>query len=230
MSDFILSKKDISRQIVYMQNNNHNPCHIRDIDCRYVYVNPAMSELLDLSESFSIEGKLISEIPHWTVIFGDEIYEYDKMVMMKKSTFSFLMTSAFGRNNSIQPYIFDIRPFFDNEGNVVGTMAEATPCKFFSALQYVDGESPTTLISHAPDVSFTEKELEIIFFTYNGLTSKETAKRLNISHRTVENRLCNLYQKAHVNNIYQFKEFCRDIDIDCYIPRDFLTPGIKEFE
>ncbi|OIV47854.1 hypothetical protein BK025_00985 [Sodalis sp. TME1] len=227
MSGAALNREDISRQIIYMCESNPNPCHIRDSKHRYVYINLAMAELLDLPKDFNIEGKLITDIHHWMAIFLDEIYQHDKNVMDNKSTTSLLITSAFGCKNIIQPYIFDIQPFFNDKGSVVGTMAEAKLCKFFLPLQYVDGELPIKASSNIPHDYFTERELEIPFFTYHGLSSKETARRLKISHRTVENRLCNLYQKTHVHNIYQFREFCRDIDLDCYIPTNLLVPSIR---
>lgn len=227
MSGSALKREDISPQIIHMCDSNPNPCHIRDSECRYVYVNPAMRDLLDLPESFNILGKKLSETPHWSYVFSDEFCRYDEMAMVQKAKISLLVTCAFFRYNKIQPCVFNIGPFFYNAGKVVGTIAEAKLCKFFSPLQYVDGESPITLTTHAPDRSFTDRDLEIMFFTYHGLTSKETARRLDISHRTVENRLCIMYQKAGVHNIYQFREFCRDIDIDCYIPSSFLQHNIR---
>lgn len=227
MSGSALKREDISPQIIHMYESNPNPCHIRDSECRYVYVNPAMRDLLDLPDSFNISGERLSDIPHWSYVFADEFCRCDEMAMAQKAQMSLLVTCAFFRYNKIQPCVFNIGPFFESAGKVVGTIAEVKPCKFFSPLQYVDGESPITLTTHAPDRSFAERDLEIIFFTYHGLTSKETARRLGISHRTVENRLCTMYQKAGVHNIYQFREFCRDIDVDYYIPDKFLSQGIR---
>ncbi|CRL44459.1 Bacterial regulatory proteins, luxR family [Sodalis glossinidius str. 'morsitans'] len=227
MSGMRLKRENISPQIIHMCESNSNPCHIRDSEYLYVYINPAMAELLDLPKGFNIEGKLITDISHWMAVFLEEIYRHDKIVMDNRATLSLLITSAFGRKNTIQPYIFDVRPFFDDVGTIVGTITEAKPCKFFSPLQYIDGESPIALTSNIPYNRFTDRDLDVMFFTYHGLTSKETARRLGISHRTVENRLCIMYQKAGVHNIYQFREFCRDIDIDCYIPPDFMQHNIR---
>lgn len=222
-----LNLGDISPQIIHMCESNPNPCHIRDSECCYVYVNPSMRDLLDLADSFNILGKRLSETFHWLYVFADEFCRYDEMVMLQKSTISLLVTSTFGRENTIQPFIFDVRPFFDNVGNVVGTITESRLCKFFSPLQYIDNESPIALTSHAPDTNFTESELKVIFFTYHGLSSKETARRLGISHRTVENKLQYIYQKSGEHNINQFREFCRDIDLDSHIPSDFMQCNIR---
>lgn len=228
MSSSVLKREDISSQIIHMCDANQNPCHIRDIECRYVYVNSAMRDLLDLSEGFEIEGKLTKELSHWMFVFFEDICSYDHTVMSKKTEVSFLITSAFGRENIIQPYIFDVRPFFDHDGNVVGTMTEVRRCMFFSFLRYIDGGLPIVLKSNFFHIDFTQRDLEVMFFTYHGLTSKETARRLGISHRSVENRLCIMYQRADVHNIYQFREFCRDIGIDGYIPDSLLPKGIVD--
>ncbi|WP_148297053.1 hypothetical protein [Candidatus Sodalis pierantonius] len=63
MSGTRLKREDISPQIIHMCESNSNPCHIRDSEYRYVYINPAMAELLDLPKGFNIEGKLITDIP-----------------------------------------------------------------------------------------------------------------------------------------------------------------------
>lgn len=227
MSGTPLNREDISPQIIHMYDSNPNPCHIRDSEYRYVYVNQAMRDLLDLPESFNISGKLLSEIPHWSNVFADEFCRYDEISMLKNSTISLLVSSTFGRENTIQPYIFDVRPFFNDAGHVVGTMTEARLCKFFSPLQYIDGESPIGLTSNSPDVNFTESELKVIFFSYYGLSSKETGRRLEISHRTVENTLQGIYQKSGEHNINLFRIFCEVIGLDCYIPSEFMPHGIR---
>lgn len=112
------------------------------------------------------------------------------MAMLQNATISLLVSSTFGRKNTIQPCIFNVHPFFDDVGNVVGTMTEAKLCKFFSPLLYIDGELPRILTSNMSYIRFTERDLDVMFFTYHGLARKETARRLNISYRTVENRLC----------------------------------------
>lgn len=227
MSGAPLRRDDISPQIIHMCESNPNLCHIRDSEYRYVYINLAMRDLLDLPESFNILGKRLSETFHWLYVFADEFCRYDEMAMLQKSTISLLVSSTFGRENTIQPYIFDVCPFFNDMGHIVGTMTEARLCRFFSPLQYIDGKSPIVLTSHVPDTDFTESELKIIFFAYHGLSSKETGRRLGISHMTVENKLQYIYQKSGEHNINQFREFCRDIDLDCYIPSEFMHHGIR---
>ncbi|AHF79301.1 Transcriptional regulator, PAS and GerE domains (plasmid) [Sodalis praecaptivus] len=227
MIDIGLTRTAMPLHIIYMCESNSHPCQILDSESRYTYINPPMIELLNLAGSSHIEGKKLSEIPHWSSVFADELHGYYGKVMENKTTLSLLVTCAFGRESQIQTYIFKVQPFFDDDGNVIGSMAEARRCKFFSPIQYIDNESPVSLSTHAPHNYLKSRDVEIIFFIYHGLTSKETARRLGISHRTVENRLCIMYQKANIHNIYQFREWCKDIGYDCYIPPAFIQSKIQ---
>lgn len=225
-----LKRECLSRQLIHLFENYHNACCIRDSEARFVYINPEMGKLLGLSPSFIIEGKLLAEVPHWLNVFDNEFKQYDKSVMDSGVSVTLLVTSVFGRDNDIKPYIFNIAPFFDDDGNIVGTLSEAKHCLFFSTLQFINGKFPGRLTNHLPDNNFTDRELEIIFFSYHGLSSKEIAVRLGLSHRTVENRLCSLYQRADVHSIHQFKEFCKDLDLDHYVPMAYMQPNIIQID
>jgi len=49
--------KDISNQIIFLLNHHPHPCHIKDKESRYLYMNQAMYEFLNLPTGFLIEGK-----------------------------------------------------------------------------------------------------------------------------------------------------------------------------
>ena len=46
----------------------------------------------------------------------------------------------------------------------------------------------------------TERQMEIISLAVSGLSNREIAVRLNLADRTVENHLCNIYNKLGINN------------------------------
>ena len=61
------------------------------------------------------------------------------------------------------------------------------------------------------NANFTPREQEIITMAGNGLKSKEIAKQLNISPRTVDTHKKNIFKKLGINNTielvqYAFKE------------------------
>lgn len=140
MSSAPLKKKNISNQVLFMYENSSTPCHIRDVDGRYIYTNSAMDELLNLPESFSIEGKIISDIPLLADDLWDELGKYEKNTINTGESKSILFTSKFGKNSKLQIYIFDITPFRIDRLEIVGVITEARPCHFFSPLKYLAGK------------------------------------------------------------------------------------------
>lgn len=56
------------------------------------------------------------------------------------------------------------------------------------------------LANDFPEVAFTEREMETLFYTLTGYTSKEVGKKLDLSHRTVESYLDNIKDKLHCNS------------------------------
>nr|CBA72761.1 LuxR family transcriptional regulatory protein [Arsenophonus nasoniae] len=74
---------------------------------------------------------------------------------------------------------------------------------------------------------FSKRELEVIFWAQQRLTAKEIAKRLGISHQTVEGHLKLIYKKADVHSILQLIEYCKHVGLDRYIPMDFIRKGVQ---
>ncbi|MDR5617860.1 LuxR C-terminal-related transcriptional regulator [Arsenophonus sp.] len=80
--------------------------------------------------------------------------------------------------------------------------------------------SPFFVICHLPsDYNKAPK------FTMHRLSSKEMARRLNISRITVENKLQLIYQKTDMHSACQLRQFCREKKINRYIPPQLLPAG-----
>ncbi|EFL92807.1 putative transcriptional regulator, PAS and GerE domains (plasmid) [Candidatus Regiella insecticola LSR1] len=219
--------KDISPQIIYLLNNHPHPCHIRDKASRYLYMNLAMRDFLNLPTGFPIEGKESSEIKPEKAGFFEGIYQKEEVVIQKETPVSLLITGHFGKDNQIQPYIVDIHPFFDETGQLMGTLAEARQCLFFSPLDYLQGKSPKTLTTSIPNTIFTQNELQIIFYAYHALSSKEVGEYLNLSHRTAENKLQGIYEKMGVHHQKGFRKYIQDSGLNHFIPQNLLASSIQ---
>ncbi|MFW5388517.1 helix-turn-helix transcriptional regulator, partial [Yersinia sp. 2542 StPb PI] len=59
------------------------------------------------------------------------------------------------------------------------------------------------------------------------MTTKRVAKRLSLSHRTIENRLAIMYEKCGVGSINMFREYCGNLGFDLYIPPKFVRPNVQ---
>ncbi|WP_234813646.1 PAS domain-containing protein [Candidatus Williamhamiltonella defendens] len=129
--------KKICPQIIYYLSHHPHPHHIRDKASRYLYMNHAMSELLNVPTGVPIERKRLSEIkPEWAGFF-EGIKKQEERVIQKQTAVSLLITAHFGKETRLQPYIFDIHPFCNQEGELIGTIAQARQCQFFSPWDYI---------------------------------------------------------------------------------------------
>ena len=55
--------------------------------------------------------------------------------------------------------------------------------------------------AHRPQITLSSRETEVVRLLCMGLSSKEAARRLFISAKTVENHRNSIYRKWQVNNI-----------------------------
>jgi len=219
--------KDISNQIIFLLNNHLHPCHIRDKSSRYLYMNLAMAELLNVPTGALIEGKELSEIKPNISEFFEGIYQQEERVIQKETSVSLLITAHFGKENHLQPYIVDIHPFFDETGQLVGTLAEARQCLFFSPWDYIQGKSPKTLTTSIPNTIFTQNELQIIFYFYHGFSKKELGKCLHLSHRTIDNKLEGIYEKMGIHHHEEFKKYIEERELNQFIPHHLLASSVQ---
>ncbi|WP_216824482.1 LuxR C-terminal-related transcriptional regulator, partial [Candidatus Fukatsuia symbiotica] len=87
-----------------------------------------------------------------------------------------------------------------------------------------------TLLFEPPSTLFTQSELRIIFYLLRTMSAKEIGKKLARSHRTIENRIRILYQKAKVHSLRDFKHFCHQTGFDRTIPQVLIPLGIQFIE
>lgn len=73
-----------------------------------------------------------------------------------------------------------------------------------------DSASP----SGPPGPSLTERETEILRFVAKGLTAKQIAERLSLSHRTVENHVQATFRKLQVGNRVELARYAIEHGLD----------------
>ncbi|GFM20577.1 two-component system response regulator [Mycobacterium sp. PO1] len=73
-----------------------------------------------------------------------------------------------------------------------------------------DSASP----SGPPVPSLTERETEILRFVAKGLTAKQIAERLSLSHRTVENHVQATFRKLQVGNRVELARYAIEHGLD----------------
>ncbi|MGN1546583.1 helix-turn-helix transcriptional regulator, partial [Yersinia enterocolitica] len=60
------------------------------------------------------------------------------------------------------------------------------------------------------------------FYILHSFSSKDIAKKLHLSSRTVSNITQNIYRKAGVSSKRQIMDYCYDNKINNYIPQSFF--------
>lgn len=215
-----ISDKDLGSLFSFLRYED-DPWGVKDLDSKFVYVNNLSH--LGLKLNFNIEGLLDSELPHPVAELASNLLIHDENVISNRKKEMVIQTSLNFEEKKLKPYFFEKRPFYNQSGEVVGTIYHGREIVNFK----IDNMSPYVYFFTPPNNLFTKRELDVIFLVQQRLNAKEIARRLNIGTRTVGNHLNIIYEKADVHSANQFIEYCKAKGLDRYIPQDFLKNGIK---
>lgn len=127
-------------------------------------------------------------------------------------------SQPYGARGITQPWLFCFLPDVDDCGVCHGSFCHAQPFPFLSLPDYLEGGCPRPVEDWPVDDMFTDRERCIIFLSLQRLSSKRIAQRLQISHRTVENRLQVIYHKIGIHNVCQLDDYCRQEGLMHAIP------------
>ncbi|CRL45539.1 Bacterial regulatory proteins, luxR family [Sodalis glossinidius str. 'morsitans'] len=228
---------DISPQLIYMFENSKDPWGVKlfthDKSFHY-YSNQSNLDMLNLPVNFDIEGKTDIEIPHPTSEYAYHFQNHDFEILKRQINITSIDIYPYGKEATLQPYACEKFPLYDCNKCCIGVVYHArkfSPYNLGNLLNINVSGTYTCRLGTGeggaldPDDMFTEREMEIIFLTIHALSAKEAARVLNISHRTVENRLRIIYQKIGINSSSQLAEFCRQTKLHYNIPPGLLKMG-----
>lgn len=213
--------------------NSQDSWAIKDCESRYVYMNEAVMENINVPKNFDVEGKLDKELPVKVCQeLWPEFVNFEKRVMDENRTISSIAIHCFGKGNvgNPTPYLLEKTPLYDDQSKIIGTVGHGRVIDAPSLLFYMNRFNKKTIQFDAPNDVFTKRELDVIFWAQQRLSAKEIAKRLDLSPRTVENNLQFIYEKSGVHSIIQLIEYCKQTGLDSYIPFDFVRKGFQLIE
>ncbi|QTF06997.1 helix-turn-helix transcriptional regulator [Brenneria izadpanahii] len=222
-----LSKTDYIRNLITMMECLNEPWGIKDLESRHVYMNKAAYLYTNTPLHFSIEGRFDNEFPASWAELSDDFQEHDRRTENSKKCVAVIETHYWYGKKNLTPFISEKIPLFNEDKVCIGTIWNARPFNTLSPLIYINQKKPTTLSTELTTEIFTQSELDIIFLILQRLSNKEIAKKMNISHKTIENRIYNMYQKAGVHSLNQFEEFCHHLGLDNYVPNSLIEKGIQ---
>lgn len=210
----------------------NSPDHwlVKDNEAKYVFVNDSASNFFRFPNKFNAEGKTDKEVP--TDICQElwpEFIKSDQMVIEENKKITSIAIHHYGKGNTSElvPHYMERVPFYDDKNKLIGIVSSGRRIEVPTLLYYMNRLNRKTIQIDAPNDSFTKRELEIIFWAQQKLSVKEIARRLNISHNTVDVHLTNIYNKADVHSINQLIEYCKHTGLDKYIPLDFIKKGLQ---
>ncbi|WP_059108291.1 helix-turn-helix transcriptional regulator [Candidatus Williamhamiltonella defendens] len=219
----------LSKAMISMMEHSNIPWGIKDNQSRFVYINEAASDMGNIPAGFDFEGRRDDEFPCPWAELAPEIYAHDRKAEQSKEGAEAIENSYFGRNAVLEPWLCSKFPFFNDEGQVSGTVFYAKRFSFISICDFFNNLKPSIINLTPPVDTFTEKELDIIFYAIQKLSTKDIATKLSLSHRAVENKLQKIYEKMEVNSLAGLIEYCHANALNNYVPKKFLRQGIEFF-
>ncbi|QBY45617.1 LuxR C-terminal-related transcriptional regulator (plasmid) [Arsenophonus nasoniae] len=215
-----ISDNELGSLISFLRHES-DPWGVKDLDSKFVYANNLSH--LGIKLDFNIEGMFDSELPHPVAELSSNLLIHDHKVISDRKKEIAIQTTLNFKENRLKPYFFEKRPFYNQSGEIVGTIYHGREIVNFQTYDM----SPYVYFFTPPNDLFTKRELEVIFWAQQRLTAKEIAKRLDVCPSTIDSHIKSIYRKADVNSNAQLIEYCQAIGLDKYIPPDFLRSGIK---
>ncbi|WP_315708312.1 helix-turn-helix transcriptional regulator [Brenneria uluponensis] len=216
----------ISNLITLLEGLNE-PWGIKDLESRHIYMNKAAYLYTNTPRHFDIEGRFDEEFPAEWAELSDDFKEHDRRTEKSKKRVAIIETHYWYGKKTLTPFISEKIPIFDNDKKCIGTLWNSKQLDTLSPLIYINKEKPTTLKTELTTTIFTKSEFDIIFWMLQRFSSKQIAQKINVSHKTIENRIYNMYQKAGVHSLHQFEEFCYHLGLNNYIPDSLISKGVQ---
>lgn len=227
MDSFWDSNELYLKGLITMMEYLNEPWGIKDLSSRHIYMNKAAYLYTNTPLNFDISGKLDAEFPaDWTE-FAPDFQEHDRKTEGTRDRVAVIETHYWYGGDSLVPFVSEKLPIYNDKEELVGTMWNARPLDSLSPLKYINQQKPSVLTTEVSIQTFTQSELDIIFLMLQRHTNKEISRLYNVSNKTIENRIYNIYQKADVHTLQQFEEYCKLVHLDSYIPVRLIEKGIQ---
>jgi DNA-binding CsgD family transcriptional regulator len=199
---------------------------IKDNQSRYVYVNNRFNKLLNLPDSYNVEGRSDGELPAPTAAFAEEFQRQDRQVELLQNRTTAVDIQLYHGLSYCTPYLCDRYPLIDENGVSQGIICHVRQMNDIMLTRLNNIKSPTTLVFTPPSEVFTKREWEVLFYILHNFSNSEIAKKINLSPRSICNLTQNIYRKAGVTSKPQIIEYCYENNLNNYVPQSFFEyPG-----
>ncbi|EKN3726367.1 TPA: PAS domain-containing protein [Yersinia enterocolitica] len=217
---------EIPPQLRLLWDSSDEAWGFKDLDSRYLHANIPFLELLNLSPKFSIKGLSDGDLPHPSFTkFSSQFRKQEQQTAITKKRTSSIEIHYFGREQKLQPYLFDKFPLLNSKKECLGIIFHGKKMDLLASEQYMNQELPFTLSLEKPDDFFTDEEFDVLFYLLQNASNKTISHRLALSEQKVEGYRSEIYLKARSYSFYDFKNFCKKNGYSHYVPQKFLEPS-----
>ncbi|HGI5918338.1 TPA: helix-turn-helix transcriptional regulator, partial [Yersinia enterocolitica] len=175
-----------------------------------------------LSDKYNLEGRLDSELPSPTAAFQMEFQAHDRKVELSQERITSLEIHEWDGLSYLKPNFCDKYPLIDDNGVSQGIIFHVRPVTDIILTRLNKIDIPTSLLFTPPSELFTKREWEVLFYVLHSFSSKEIAKKLHLSPRSVCNIIQSIYSKAGVTSKKQVIDYCYEKKINNYVPQSFF--------
>ncbi len=208
--------------LIRFWERSSEPWVVRDNQSRFIYSNDRHHKLLGLSDKYNLEGRLDSELPSPTAAFQMEFQAHDRKVELSQERITSLEIHEWDGLSYLKPNFCDKYPLIDDNGVSQGIIFHVRPVTDIILTRLNKIDIPTSLLFTPPSELFTKREWEVLFYVLHSFSSKEIAKKLHLSPRSVCNIIQSIYSKAGVTSKKQVIDYCYEKKINNYVPQSFF--------
>ncbi|HEG0622272.1 TPA: helix-turn-helix transcriptional regulator [Yersinia enterocolitica] len=208
--------------LIRFWERSSEPWAIKDNQSKFIYANRRVYKLFNLPNKYTLEGRLDGEIPTPSADFQDEFQQQDRQVELSQDRVTSVDIQLYDGLSYFTPYFSDKYPLIDENGVSQGVICHGRPVQDIMLTHLNKIKVPTSLIFTPPSKLFTKREWEVLFYILHSFSSKDIAKKLHLSARTVSNIIQSVYRKAGVSNKRQIVDYCYENKINNYIPQSFF--------
>ena len=202
------------------------PWGIKDTESRHIYMNRAARAYTSTPAGFDLEGKYDGDFPtSWAEHFADFTL-HDRLTEQSLQVVTVIETDYWYGQSQLEPFISEKIPLRGKDGSCVGSLWNARKVRVISPLVSLGEKAPSVLQTSLESSIFSIAELDVLYLLLKRLSKKEIAIQLNLSVKTIDNRIQNMYRKSGVHSLIQFEEYCRDLGLVNFIPNRFMHKGV----
>ncbi|WP_227729569.1 helix-turn-helix transcriptional regulator [Yersinia proxima] len=208
--------------LIRFWEHSSEPWGARDNQSRFIYSNPRNHKLLGLPVQYNLEGRFDGEMPTPMAEFQDQWQEHDRKVELLQDRITTVEIHVWDGSSQLRPYLCDKFQLIDKHGFSQGVVCHVRPVQDMVLAHLNKIKVPTSLIFTPPSDLFTKREWEVLFYILHSYSSKDIARKIHLSPRTVSNIIQGIYRKVGVSNKQQMVDYCYENKINNYVPQSFF--------